>query len=115
MKRKQMTKWTKKQKVVYDLRHAFNKAVDLAGELHIDPKWLEEVKLDTIDKIIDACPDADPGTFIELADGSWVTWKTIREHPDAFVALPDGRLAHRDAANVVSIRPPDDTDPPTAA
>jgi hypothetical protein len=94
-----------KQRAVYRLRHAFNDVIDIADELNIDGETLEEAKRLIVGQIIDVCPDADPGTFVELADGRWTLLSTIRQHPDAYIMQPNGQLAHREAANVIKLRP----------
>ena len=94
-----------KQRTVYRLRHAFNDVIDIADELNIDAEALEEAKQIVVGHILDACPDADPGTFVELADGRWTLLSTIREHPNSYIMQPNGQLALRDAANVIKLRP----------
>jgi hypothetical protein len=102
-----MDEMTEKQEIVYNLRDAFNAAIEIANELNIDGKALEQAKQDIIWQIIEACPEADPGTFVELANGRWTSFKNIREAPELYVQLPDGRWNSREAANAFKILTPE--------
>ena len=94
-----------KQQAISRLRHAFDGVINIADELNTDAETLEKAKQLVVGQIIDACPDADPGTFVELADGRQTLLSTIRKHPNAYIMLPDGQWALREAANVVKLRP----------
>ena len=94
-----------KQEAIYRLRQAFDGVINIADELNIDAETLEKAKQLVVGEIIDACPDADPGTLVELADGRWTLLSTIRRHPNAYIMQPDGQLALREAANIVKLRP----------
>jgi hypothetical protein len=95
-----------KQAAVQNLREGFNDVIEIAKELNVDPASLEDAKQAIIGQIVDACPEADPGTFIELADGRWTLLKHIRENPEKFVRIADGRWTARETANVVKpLRP----------
>jgi hypothetical protein len=96
------------QEAVQNLRDAFNDIIEMHERLGIDPDAFEKAKQDIIGQIIDACPDADPGTFVQLADGSWTTVAKIRKQPESFIQKPDGRWAVRDAANVETLKPPEE-------
>jgi hypothetical protein len=100
-----MTSAKQKRRAIYRLRQAFNNVIDIADELNIDAGAVEEAKQLIVGQIIDACPDADPGTFVELADGRWTLLSTIREHPNAYIMQPNGQIALREAANVIKLRP----------
>ncbi len=88
---------------VEKLRDAFDRVIDLHEQLNIDPAAFEAAKQEIIGEIIDACPESDPGTYIELADGRWTLLQRIRQHPDAYVRAADGRWTVRAAANVVAL------------
>ena len=101
---------TKKQKAVQKLRDAFNDVIEFAkagefcnDEFDLDADKFEEAKQEIIGVIIDNCPAADPGTFIELADGRWTLLENIRNNPGAYVQLSDGRWAASDSANVTKL------------
>src|SRR5262245_48816314 len=49
-----MDEMTEKQEIVYNLRGAFNAAIEIANELNIDGKALEQAKQDIIWQIIEA-------------------------------------------------------------
>src|SRR5262245_65222412 len=86
-----MDEMTEKQEIVYNLRGAFNAAIEIANELNIDGKALEQAKQDIIWQIIEACPEADPGTFVELANATSTSSTPIREAPAPSVHLPHAR------------------------
>lgn len=74
------------QEAVQNLRDAFNDVIDVCKQdiAGIDPCLAEEVeraKQQIIGQIIEAHPYADPGTFIELADGRWTTLQNPRKNP----------------------------------
>jgi hypothetical protein len=100
-----MTTAKQKRQAIHHLRRAFDGVIDFADELNIDAEAFEEAKQLIVGRIIDACPDADPGTFVELADGRRTLLSTIRKHPSAFIMQPNGEWALREAANVVKLRP----------
>jgi hypothetical protein len=94
---------TENQQIVQNLRDAFNDTIDIAEELNINAEELERAKQEIIGQIIDACPEADPGTFIQLTNGKWTMLEIIRKYPGKFVHLPDGRWAGREGDGVVTL------------
>jgi len=96
------------QEAVQNLREAFNDVIEMHEQLYINPDALERAKQEIIGQIIDACPDADPGTFVELADGQWTTLENIRKYPESFIQKPDGRWAACETANVETLKPPEE-------
>jgi hypothetical protein len=99
----QESELTEKQEIVQNLRDAFNYTIDIAKELNIDAEGLERAKQEIIGQIIDACPEADPGTFIRLTNGKWTLLATIRKYPGRFVQLSDGRWAAHEGESVVKL------------
>jgi hypothetical protein len=94
---------TENQQIVQNLRDAFNDTIDIAKELNINAGELERAKQEIIGQIIDACPEADPGTFIRLTNGKWTLLATIRKYPGRFVQLSDGRWAAHEGESVVKL------------